>query len=397
MGVTAVQPGLIPLAVLPLLLVVLRVRGAGVDLSVSDFALAAASLPALVLARRPFSAGLRAVLWASAVYQFATLLTVLNNPYAANAVEWAHTWMLVSGSLLVGWAIGANGHGRLGVRLLLGTIGMLALITIVQGALQLAEGDFQPVYPSFPYGMHKNFAGTVCATGAVMAYARPAWVGITRRWSFVLAAAMVTAVLLTQSRQALIGLAVAVLVLVLRSDTDRKRSKVALLLVAPLLLFVANLVQDQVQSGNQFNSVFQRLTWFQDSMTVWSLDPWFGVGLRWWYTDRFPFRFQPPNAEVEVLTSAGVVGLMAFVALMTVALRVAWRLDPVYGSVALAVLVSRLVQGQFDLFWAAVMGSLPFVVLGICLGAKWHAERSVDRTPGETSPAQVQPLTAAAT
>ena len=67
MGVTAVQPGLIPLVLLPLLLVVLRVGGGGVDLSLSDFALAAATVPALLLARRPFSAGLRAVLWASAV------------------------------------------------------------------------------------------------------------------------------------------------------------------------------------------------------------------------------------------------------------------------------------------------------------------------------------------
>ncbi|GAA2493435.1 O-antigen ligase family protein [Terrabacter carboxydivorans] len=377
-GLTAVQPGLIPLAVLPVLLVVLRVGGGGVDLSLSDFALAAAALPALLLAKRPFSSGLRAVLWASAIYQFATLITVVNNPYTANAVEWAHAWMMVSGSLVVGWAVGANGHARTGIRLLVGTMAVLAVITIVEGVVHFAHGDFAPVYPSFPYGMHKNFAGTVCATGAVMVYARPAWVGINRRWTFVLTSLLLAAVLFTQSRQALIGLVAAVVVLVLRSDSDRKRSRIVLLLIAPVGLFVTNLVQDQVQSGNQFNSVFQRLTWFQDSMTVWSADPWFGVGLRWWYTDRFPFQFQPPNAEIEVLTSAGVVGLVAFVMLMVVTLRVAWKLDPAYGSLALAVLVSRLVQGQFDLFWAAVQGSVPFVVLGICLGAAWHAERATE-------------------
>ncbi|WP_082622968.1 O-antigen ligase [Terrabacter sp. Root85] len=375
MGVTAVQPGLIPLAVLPLLLVVLRVGGGGVDLSLSDFALAAAAVPALLLAKRPFSAGMRAVLWASAVYQFATLITVVNNPYTANAVEWAHAWMLVSGSLLVGWAVGANGHARTGLRLLIGTIAVLATITVAEGLIHIANGDLSPVYPSFPYGMHKNFAGTVCAMGAVMVYARPAWAGINRRWSFVLMGMMLTAVLLTQSRQAVIGLVAAVFVLVLRSRTDRRRSKLVLLVVAPLVLFVTNLVQDQVQSGNQFNSVFQRLTWFQDSMTVWSSDPWFGVGLRWWYTDRFPFQFQPPNAEIEVLTSAGAVGLAAFVLLMVVALRVAWRMDPAYGSLAVAVLVSRIVQGQFDLFWSAVQGSLPFLVLGLCLGAKWCSQQ----------------------
>ncbi len=375
MGITAVQPGLIPLAVLPLLLVVVRVGSGGIDLSLSDFALAAAVVPALLLAKRPFSPGLRAVLWASVVYQFATLVTVLNNPYAANAVEWAHAGMMVAGSLVVGWAVGANGHGRAGVRLLVGTIALLAVVTVVEGLLHLAQGSLAPVYPSFPYAMHKNFAGTVCALGAVMVYVRPVWAGINRRWSVILMSLMLVAVLFTQSRQALVGLAAAIFVLVLRSDTERRRSKLVLLLVVPLVLFVTNLVQDQVQSDNQFNSVFQRLTWFQDSMTVWSSDPWFGVGLRWWYTDRFPFQFQPPNAEVEVLTSAGIVGLAAFVLLMVVALRVAWRLDPVYGSLAVAVLVSRLVQGQFDLFWAAVQGSVPFVVLGLCLGASWHAER----------------------
>jgi hypothetical protein len=53
-GLTAVQPGLIPVAVLPVLLVVLRVGSGGIDLSLSDFALAAAAVPALLLARRPF-------------------------------------------------------------------------------------------------------------------------------------------------------------------------------------------------------------------------------------------------------------------------------------------------------------------------------------------------------
>ena len=390
-GVTAVQPGAVPLVVLPLLLVVMRIGSGGIDLSLSDFALAAAVIPALFLAKRPFSPGLRAVLWASVVYQFATLVTVVNNPYSANAVEWAHAWTMVAGSLVVGWAVGANGHGRAGVRLLVGTIAVLALITVIEGSVHFAQGDFNPVYPTFPYDMHKNFAGTVCALGAVMVYVRPVWAGINRRWSVILMTLMLVAVFFTQSRQALVGLAAAVFVLVLRSDADRKRSKLVLLLDAPLVIFVTNLVQDQVQSDNQFNSVFQRLTWFQDSMTVWSSDPWFGVGLRWWYTDRFPFQFQPPNAEVEVLTSAGVVGLAAFVLLMVVALRVAWKLDPLYGSLAVGVLVSRLVQGQFDLFWAAVQGSVPFVVLGLCLGVSWHAERSVSTPAAELPTAPLVP------
>jgi O-antigen ligase len=337
--------------------------------------LAVATIPALLMARRPFAPGLRAVLWAAAFYQFTTLVTVVNNAYAANIVEWAHAGVMVVGGLLVGWAVGANGFGRLGVRLLVFTIAALAVVTVVEGLMHVASGNFSPVYPSIPFPMHKNFAGTLCGLGAAMVYARPRWVGLSRSLSFVLMTLMIVAVLFTQSRQAVIGLVGAVFVLVLRSNTDRKRSKLLLLILAPILVGVTSLVQDQLQSDNQFNSALQRLSWFQDSLTVWGTDPWFGVGLRWWYTDRFPFQFQPPNAEIEVLTSAGVLGLLGFVVLMVVALRVAWKLDPVFGSLALAILVSRLVQGQFDLYWAAVQSTLPFVVLGLCLGAQRHAEQ----------------------
>jgi hypothetical protein len=48
---------------------------------------------------------------------------------------------------------------------------------------------------------------------------------------------------------------------------------------------------------------------------------------------------------------------------------VLWRIDRGYGTVALAVLLSRLAQSQLDLFWIAVQTSLPFVVAGISLGA----------------------------
>ena len=52
----------------PVLLVVLRVGAGVVDLSVSDFVLAGATVPALLMAKRPFAPGLRAVLWASPIY-----------------------------------------------------------------------------------------------------------------------------------------------------------------------------------------------------------------------------------------------------------------------------------------------------------------------------------------
>ena len=68
-------------------------------------------------------------------------------------------------------------------------------------------------------------------------------------------------------------------------------------------------------------------------------------------------------------TSAGVVGLLAFAVMWLVIVVVLWRVDPAFGTLALAVALSRIVQAQFDLFWVAAQVSIPFAIAGICLGA----------------------------
>ena len=312
---------------------------------------------------------MRSLLWLSALYQVATVFTVVANPYLLNAIEWFHAWLLVGGALVVGWAVGRAGYGRLGLTLLLAVSTALAVITLAQAALQYAGGNFGPVYVSWPYGMHKNFVGTVLGFSAVLAYARPTWVGWSR--TFALGAFWLSAagVAVTQSRQAMVALGVAVFVISVRSDPVRRRSKMILLAVIPAVVLVGTLVRDEVADGNVHSSVFQRLTWFEDTMTVVESSPLFGAGLRYWTAGRTDFQFQPPNAELEVLASAGVVGLIGFAFLLVGALVVLWRIDPRFGTLAFAILLSRVVQGQFDLFWAAVQVSIPFVIVGVCLGA----------------------------
>ena len=68
-------------------------------------------------------------------------------------------------------------------------------------------------------------------------------------------------------------------------------------------------------------------------------------------------------------TSAGIVGLLAFVVMWMVFIIVLWRVDPRFGTLAIAATLSRIVQAQFDLFWVAAQVSVPFVIAGICLGA----------------------------
>ncbi|SDB79864.1 O-Antigen ligase [Raineyella antarctica] len=368
LGVTAADAALIPLLLLPVVFVIHRVSAGALDLSISDAALGLATLVALVFTKRPFSAPLRNLLWLTVLYQFATLFTVVANPFLANAVEWVHAWTLVGGALVVGWTIGRGGHARAGLTLVMVTALVLAMITIAQGLRQYAGGDFQPVYVSWPYGMHKNFIGTVVAFAAVVAYARPVWLGWPRRWSLSVFWILAVAIAFTQSRQAIMGLGVALLLIALRGDRHRRRSKVIVVAVIPALFFVGTLVKDQLASGNAFNSANQRLTWFQDTLTAWERSPWVGYGLRFWNQPGAPLHFQPPNAELEVLASAGIIGLLGFLALVLGVLIVLWRIDPAYGTLAVAVVLSRFVQGQFDLFWVAGQVSVPFVVAGICLG-----------------------------
>lgn len=364
---TASVPLAIALMAMPALFIAQRVGlGAG-DLSVSDFALAAAFGSAVLLGRRPYSKPLRAMLWLNLFYQFTTLFTVIVNPYMANTVEWLHAWLLVSGALVVGWAVGAAGYARLAMSLLVSTACALAVLTVVHGAVQYAGGNFSAVFVVWPFEMHKNFIGTAMAFAAVVVYINPDWVGWTRGWSRTAFGLLAVAIVLTQSRQALIGLIVAIVIAVARRGSTG-RSRIVLLLIIPAIWLIVTMVAEQVESQNEHNSVFQRLNWFREVFHFWRESPIFGHGLRYWYNDS-PVPFQPPQAEMEVLASAGLVGLIGFLVMCIGMLVVLWRVDPRFGTVAVAVVLSRIVQGQFDLFWIAAQVSIPFVMAGICLGA----------------------------
>lgn len=377
LGASLAQPVLLPLLAMPLLVVVVRVGGGGIDLTLSDFVLGLVFWPALQLSPKPFSRELRQLLWLNLAYQAASLLTVVANPYLANAVEWFHAWMLVSGALVVGWAVGRAGMAKVGLTLFLLACLALAVPTTVEGAMQWASGNFAAVYPTYPWPMHKNFIGTLLCFAAVLAYARPPWMGWSRRWAMTAFWIFVGGIAMSQSRQALLALGVALLVISFRRGGEKRRSALAIVGIVPAVYMVVTLIRDQVASGNVHNSVFQRLSWFSDTLALWEQSPWFGHGLRYWTTGRTELGFQPPNVVLEVLASTGVVGLVAFLVLFIGILRVLWRVNPTYGTVAFALVLARLVQSQFDLFWISITVSVPLALTGIALGALAH-----DR-PGE--------------
>jgi hypothetical protein len=373
----------IPLAIVlfatPGLLVSQRIGIGGGDLSVSDAALAAAFGTAVLIGHRPFSAPLRKLLVINLVYQFATLFTVIINPYLLNTIEWFHAWLLVSGALIVGWALGAAGYARVALSLIVFTASVFAVATLLAAVFQYVGGDFGPVTPTWPFTMHKNFIGTVLAFGAIIVYLNPDWVGWTKGWSRLAFFVMAAGIVVAQSRQALIGLLAAIIVAVMRRSTTG-RSRWVLVLLIPAAWLVISMVVEQVESQNRHNSVFQRVEWFREVYHFWRESPIVGHGLRYWYNPG-ELRYQPPQAELEVLASAGVVGVIAFIVMWIGVLVVLWHVDPRFGTLAVAIVLCRIVQSQFDVFWTAVQVSVPFVVAGICLGAMDHERRSKEPGP----------------
>ena len=382
-GLTLVDSAIIPLLMVVPALATYRVAAGGTDLSLSDAALFVAFFPAVFFAQRPYTPALRALLWICAFYEAMTLFALIANPYTANYIEWVHAGLLTAGALVVGWSIGREGHARFALALMLAVITLFGVGVIIQGLMAYAAGDFAAVFPEWPYVMHKNAAGCLLGIAAALAYGRPAWL----QWHPVFALTCfwicVAAMGFTQSRQSIAGLAVALIVIVIRTHNAGKerRSKVILFTVVAGLGVVLVMVRNQIASDNEHNSFFQRVDWFAEAVRIWQTDPLFGVGLRWWYTDRFEVRFQPPNGTFEVLSSAGIVGLVGFLVLMFGSVVVLWRTDVAYGLIPLVVLLSRFVQGQLDLFWVAVQTSIPFLIAGICLGA--HGRHLAEQTQGE--------------
>lgn len=379
-GVSAWRMSVLPLLAFPGVLLILRVGGGEQSgISLSDLLLAAAVVPALLLIRPRECRALQALLWLTGVYQLVTLTTVIWNPYLANTVEWFHAALLTAGALVVGFAVGREGFARQALALYVGFCTLIGGCAVLTALARAATGDFAAVYLPF---MHKNFIGCMLGFAAVVAYTRPDWLRWRPSWAHAAFAICVLGVLVAQSRQGLIGLIVGVLFVAVRSQ---RGGQVALGLVAmtPIAFLVFDRTRDQLASGDQFNSLYQRLTWYEQALQVWDTSPWLGVGLRWWYTDRFPYAFQPPNALVEVLTSTGMLGVAAFLVLFGGGVLVLLRVDPAYGTLAAAMLLTRFVQGQFDLFWVAAQVSAPFLIAGVCLGAMTRDQVQAQPHAGE--------------
>ena len=341
-GVLALaQPVTLPLLAMPLIVVGARVGPGALSMSLADFALAAALIPAVLFAPRPYSPELRRLLWYAAIFQVDCLFALVANPFRANVVDWFHNWLIVGGGLIVGWAVGRAGAARVGVLLFLSACLLLAIAALGEASVRYASGNFSAFYPSWIFSMHKNFFGNLMCFAALVAYARPSWMKIPRPTAHGAFWIFVAGLGVSQSRQAIVGLAVGLLIVAVLGRKERARGWLAIIVGVPALVLVGTLVRDQVQSGNQHNSFFQRLEWYEQSLTNWQSSPFFGLGLRYWTEGRGQYNFHPPQVFLEVLATTGLVGLVGFLVMIVGMLRTVFRVSGVTGS-----LVACLADGQ---------------------------------------------------
>lgn len=383
-GVT--DAGLLCLICCPVFLLVMRTSVGGTALAVSDLAVTVCALAALVSGPRPFSAPLRSLLWLCVGYQLTLITTLVANPYRANFIEWGHEWMLAAGALIVGWTIGASGRAVTAGKVLLTCGVALGLGVIGQGLWQFAHGDFTAVYLAGPLPMHKNLAGTILAFLALLAYARPQWLSIQTNVLRLSFAVMLVGLGFTQARQGIIALVVGMLVLLWLRPKDQRRSTVIVVLTIPVAVFIWWATQQQLADPSDFSSANVRISSWNTSLDVWRLNPWFGQGLRWWYRPDFPGIIAPPNGLTEMLTSAGIIGAVAYVVLFGGALWVLAKVPRRYSALAISVLVAHILRGQLDMFWLAVVASLPWILVGICLGVqRWETTSGLPPVTGHLS------------
>jgi hypothetical protein len=366
------DPLILPVLALPGALLLQRLGGsaAGSSVDLSDALLFTAAFLALPLVAWRRAVGLRRALRWAFLYTGLMLPSVLLHHNSHAVLEFAHRILLVEGALVVGWLVGSSHRARQAFTLYLLGASVLALIAL--GAVVSSH------FHAAQFGLYqKNFIGAAMYIAIVVAHLNPSWIGVDKRLARAAKYLCLLALLASQSKQAVIALVAAFAIAFARDRQLRRRSQALVVAVAPVVTFaVVVALQEVLRFHHHFNSVKVRSIALSAALGVWHLDPWFGQGPRWYYLPQFSSYFQPPNIVVEELTATGIVGLIGLVVMLSGLVWVLLRLPRPIGTVAVAILVARVVESLFDLYWVSAIGMLPFLIAGIALGAADQARAS---------------------
>ncbi len=375
-GVLVADPVLLAVIVLPGALLIQRVGGASLNLSVADLLVFLGAIVCLFQVKWSEAPMLRRFLVVIVWYQAVLLLVVVAHPFRGDVIEWFHRLSYLAGSVLVGWVIASHGRARQAVRLFIIGSTVLAVITI--------EHAFTLHFHPAQWGVYqKNAIGSVLWLAIAVAQINPPWIALHRTEARIAKYVCLLGLLATQSRQSAILLLVAVGTAVLLNPEVRRRSKLVLLAAVPLLTIVYYSLELAARNNPKFNSVAIRFGQIGAAIHVWHLSPILGLGMRFYNLPQFVTVTPPPNVLVDNLASTGLLGSAAFFLMVIFTLRVLYALPRVYGTLGVAILVAHYVHGLFDTFWIGALSIVPFVIVGLTLGmSDAHRDEADPPAPG---------------
>ena len=311
-------------------------------------------------------------------YGVAASISMVFHPSGEGVVTAAQRVLLVLGPLLLGAGLVRTGRLRPALGGYLVSVSVLAVSAVANTG---AEGFL---------GVQKNPAGGFLAAGLIIAVVlRP------YRWWVLTAPVLAIGVLASQSRGALLGLAVATVVTALVVRFGERTRLIATFSAAGVLLYGAylSLPADAQARLTRFSAdsdyaVRAREAFKADAFDVFGSSPWFGIGIGNYQGGlRSPGIRDPHDVLYLQLAEGGVVLLIGFLALVGWSLWCAARAVRVtaVAVAALGVQLSTVTHGVVDVYWVRGTPEPAFLLLGavlaiatyrrqgLTIGAQWWA------------------------
>jgi O-antigen ligase len=357
-----------------------RAGPADVNLSVSDVLTVLAVIAAVPYA--PWnSRALQRCLSALFFYLGLVLVTVGAHPSRPAVSEWLHRGVLVGGAIVVGAAIAHRGQIAMALRAFLAASAVVAVASIVD---TLSKG----LESAYPFGMHKNAAGPLLATAAVILIVAPTAPRLSPGLMRFVRLLVIAGLFATQSRGAGLALVGVIAIWAMRHARRRLRAPLLFLCIAIALVVVAvTTLEEQSVENPRFNPVALREETFDYAInTVWGQSPLAGGGLRWFVIQENPLGV-PHNLVIAELSETGVLGLVGLTVLaIALVLVLSRRRDPI-GEVAYYSFVFILLFGLTGIFWVAGTLTLPMMLVGLAVGTRERVgERATSTVAGTNAP-----------
>jgi O-antigen ligase len=288
-------------------------------------------------------------------------------------------------------------HGRHTRRALAGFVAGAAALGLATVIVGFAEHRLIGVYP---LGIHKNAAGSLLSYGLLAAVGLRVAVprGTLDRWLGAGCLVIAAGLVFTGSRGAWVGTLVAgaIMLVLRRRHLLWPVTSITVVVVALfLLLLPPDTLAEQAGFQERYSTAAVRAdTWGEGYRTI-AANPVLGVGAGNFIAriDGKNFQADPNNVFLLTWAETGLPGLLLLLWLLAACLRLAWRnarassgpgTATAASQIGLALLVSAVVHGQFDVFWTRGTGLAAFLGAGLVAWA--HRAITDERSQRRAAP-----------